>query len=118
MISCVHSNYNLRNQIINNDVGKPSGIFIKDITNKLKDEGKKADTETIKIKDIKTKKWEAKKKVQFQINETTKEIVQEKGSGSTTVKQTTSPTITKVLTLGMTMKPTVFYPLNMLSMLS
>ena len=53
MISQVHSNYNLRNRTINNDVGKPSGIFIKDITHKMKDEDKKDDIETVKIKDIK-----------------------------------------------------------------
>ena len=75
MISQVHSNYNLRKRIVNNDVGKPSSIFIKDITHKTKDEDKKASVETDKIKDIKAKKWEPKKKVQFQTNETTKAIV-------------------------------------------
>jgi len=44
--------------------------------------------------------------------------MQEKGSGYATVKQTTSPTVPKALTLGMNMKPTIFYPLDMLSMLS
>ena len=80
MISQVHSNYNLRNRTIRNDVGKPSSIFIKDITHKMKDKDKNSTIETVKIKDIKAKKWEPKRKVQFQTNETTKAIVQEKGS--------------------------------------
>lgn len=36
MISQEHRNYNLRNPIVNNDVGKPSSIFIKDVTHKMK----------------------------------------------------------------------------------
>ncbi len=55
MISQVCSNYNLRNRIVNNDVRKPFGIFIKDIKHKMKDDDKKANVETIKIKDIKAK---------------------------------------------------------------
>lgn len=87
MISQVHSNSTLRNRTINNDVGKTSGIFIKDITHKMKYENKKATVETIKIKDSKPKKWEPKKKVQFQACETTKVVVQEKKSGPNTTKQ-------------------------------
>ena len=48
---------------MNNDVGKPSSIFIKDVTHKMKDEDKKDNVETLKVKDINTKKCEPKKKV-------------------------------------------------------
>lgn len=41
MIAHMHSTYNLRNKVFNNNVGKSSGIFIKDITNKMNDENKK-----------------------------------------------------------------------------
>ena len=78
MISQVHSNYNLRNRIVNNDAGKPSSVFIKDITHKMNDESKKINVDVPKIKDNKVKKWEPKKKVQFQIDETTKAVVQGK----------------------------------------
>ena len=63
MISQVHSDYNLRNWTIRNDIGKPSGIFIKDITHKMKDEDKKAKVEIVKGHERRTKKWEPKKKV-------------------------------------------------------
>lgn len=62
MVSKVHSNYNLRNKTINNEVGKPSRIFIKDITHKMNDDNKKESTMTVKVKDNKNKKWEPKKK--------------------------------------------------------
>ena len=63
MISQVYSNYNLRNQKIINDVGKPSGIFIKDITHKMKDEDKKAKVEMVRGNEARIKKWEPRKKV-------------------------------------------------------
>ena len=46
----MHRNYNLRNRIVNNDVEKPSSIFIKHVTHKMKDEDKKANVEIVKIK--------------------------------------------------------------------
>ena len=103
MISQVQSNYKIIIGIVNNDVGKPSSILIKDITHTMKNEDKKASTETIKTKDIQTRKWEPKKKVQFQTNEATKEIVQEKGSGSDATKKLVVPAAPKVLLLGMIM---------------
>ena len=72
MISQVHSDYNLRNWTIRNDIGKPSGIFIKDITHKMKDEDKKAKVEIVKGKEENKKKWEPKRKVKFQKNEVAK----------------------------------------------
>lgn len=82
MISQVHRNYNLRNRIVNNDTGKSSSIFIKDITHKMKDDSKETRVEKTKPKDSKTKKWEPKKKVQFQISDVPKTMVQEKNVGS------------------------------------
>lgn len=52
----------------------------------MKDEDKKSNVEIFRNKEIKTKKWEPKKKVQFQTNETTKVIVLESESGSDIVK--------------------------------
>ena len=51
MISQVHSNYNWRKKIVNSDVGKPFGIFIKDITHKIKDENKEVKAKILKIKE-------------------------------------------------------------------
>lgn len=87
MISQVHSKYNFRNRIVNNDAGKYFGIFIKDITHKMKNDNMKANVEITKVKDRKTKKWEPKKKVQFQTNKTVKATMQEKKSGPDTIKQ-------------------------------
>ena len=50
MISQVHSNYNLRNRVVNNDAGKPSSVFIKDITHKMNDQNKKFNVDVPKIK--------------------------------------------------------------------
>ena len=84
----------------------------------MKDEDKKAKVEIVKGKEAKKKKWEPKKKVQFQKNEVAKAIVQEKGSGSDATKQLVVPTAPKVLIPGMIMKPIVSDSLDMLSMLS
>lgn len=118
MISQVHSNYNLRNTIVNNEIGKTFGIFIKDITHKMKDEDKKASVETVKVKDVKTKKWEPKKKVKFQVNEIEKEIVEEKGSRSDNSKQIVILAASKAPTLGMIVQTTMSEPIDMISMLS
>ena len=86
MISQVHSNYNLRNKTTRNYVGKPFGIFIKDITHKMKDDNKKNHVEKEKAKDSKAKKWEPKNKLQFQTSDTLKIVVQEKNSRSDLAK--------------------------------
>ena len=84
----------------------------------MKDEDKKANVEIVKVKDIKTKKWEPKKKVQFQTNETTKAIVKEKKLGSDTIKKIIVSVVKKVPTPSMIVKPTIFDPIDMISMLS
>ena len=118
MISQVHSNYNLRIRIIGSNVGKCFGIFIKDITHKMKDESNKTHTETTKAKDRKIKKWEPKNKVKFQTSNTPKIVVQEKNSASNSSKEIVLPTIQWTSTLGMLLKPTVLEPIDMISMLS
>lgn len=118
MIFEVYSNYNLRNRIVNNDIGKPSRIFIKDITHKMKEKNKKSTVETIKIKDSKPKKWEPKKKVQFQAYNVAKAVVQEKQSGSNTTKQIIVPIVQKTTTSGILVKPTMTEPIDMIFMLS
>ena len=65
MISQVHSSYNLRSRIVCNEALKPYGIFIQDITHKMKDDNKKNNVETSKVKDTKVKKGEPNRKVQF-----------------------------------------------------
>ena len=108
MISQVHSNYNLRSRIVNNDARNPSSVFIKDITHKMNDENKKININVPKIKDNKVKKWEPKKKVQFQTSETIKVVVQPKKLEPNTIKQIVVPTIQKTSTLGTLIKPTIF----------
>ena len=118
MISQFHSNYNLRNRIVNNDAGKPSNVFIKDITHKMNDESKRINIDVPKIKNNKVKKWEPKGKVQFQTNETTKLVVQGKKSGPDTIKKIVVPAVHKISTLGILIKPTIIEPVDMISMLS
>ena len=107
MISQVHSNYKLRNRTVDNDAGKPSSVFIKYITHKMNDESKKINTDAPKIKNNKVKKWEPKGKVQFQMNETTKPVVQGKKLGPDTIKQTVVPTIQKTPAPSILVKPIV-----------
>lgn len=88
MVLQVHSNYNLRN-----DTGKPSGIFIKDITQKMIDGNKKYSRMIAKVKDVKRKKWEPKKKVQFQNVEVVKTNVQDKKLELPPTKQVVVPVV-------------------------
>ena len=63
MVAQVQSNYGLRNIIVNDKLDKSSSIFIKDITQKVPKANKKQDLLIAKIKDPKSKKWEAKRNV-------------------------------------------------------
>ncbi len=118
MISQVHSNYNLRNRAINNEAGRPSSVFIKDTTHKINDQHKKVSIDVPKIKENKSRKWEPKKKVQFQIGEATKTVVQPEKSEPDVVKQKVVPTTQKTLIPGTIVKPTVVEPIDMIAMLS
>lgn len=118
MICQVHNNYNLRNRIVNNDFGKYSGIFIKDITHKMNDENKKVKVDVPTIKENKFKKSEPEKKVQFQIDEKMNVSMQGKKSKPDTIKKTMVHAAQKPSIVGIIVKPATIEPIDMIAMLS
>lgn len=84
----------------------------------MKDENKKATIEIVKIKDRKAKKWEPKKKVQFQESEVEKVVVLGKKLGFDTTKHIILHVVQKTSTLGILVKPNISEPIDMISMLS
>lgn len=84
----------------------------------MKDGNKKVTVEIVKIKDNKTKKWEPKKKVQFQESAIEKVVLLEKELGSDTTKELKVPAIQKNPAPGTLVKPTISKPIDMISMLS
>lgn len=75
LVAQVHSNYNLRNRVVNAAPVKPAGLFMKDTPAKGTNEVQKNVPELPKAKENSTKKWEPKKKVHFQEIETTKTFI-------------------------------------------
>ena len=87
MVAQVHSTYNLRNRTVNNNVGKASRIFIKDITDKMDDGNKEDNPGIVKTKDSKNRKCKLKKKVQFQGMEVVKMNTHEKKPNLDVIRQ-------------------------------
>ncbi|XP_057832659.2 flavonoid 3'-monooxygenase CYP75B137-like [Cryptomeria japonica] len=64
MVAQVKSNYQLRNRVVGEDEGKPLGLFVKELKNKIKEvKEDKSVKEAIKIKEVKRKEWAKKVEV-------------------------------------------------------
>lgn len=72
----------------------------------------------VKVKESKKKKWEPKKKFQFQTVEIVKAIVQEKKSELGISKQMAGPTTQTLSSPGISINPTIYDLVDMISMLS
>lgn len=85
---------------------------------KVNDKHKKDTPKIANVKDKKNKNWEPKKKVQFQGVETIKENVQEKKLDFNTIKIKEVSFIQMPSAIGNSTKPTIYDPIDMISMLS
>lgn len=116
LVAQVHSNYNLRNRVVNAVPVKPAGLFMKDTPVKKTNEVHKNVPEFPKAKEYTTKRWDPKKKVHFQEVETTKIIVPNDDSKPENDKQKESPVyqphVPKVV------KSISYDPVDMVSILS
>lgn len=72
----------------------------------------------VKVKDSKNRKWEPKKKVQFQGAETIKVHMHDKKLEPNIIKQVVGPTTQVALAPRISIKPTIYDPIDMISMLS
>lgn len=114
LVAQVHSNYNLRNRVVNAVPVKPAGLFMKDTPVKRMNEVHKNVPEFPKAKEYTTKRWDPKKKVHFQEAETTKMIIPNDDSKNDKQKESLvyHPHMPKVV------KSISYDPVDMVSILS